>query len=93
MKVVCLVFAVHFAASFVNAVEIKEFKSDGKLLIYTVQLVFVVTLPIRDSLANHHENSKINQRGLGRPLCHFLYLWSYQMGAGKIAHPGATTLY
>ena len=31
MKVVCLLFAVHFASSFVNSVEIKEFKSDGKL--------------------------------------------------------------
>ena len=31
MKVVCLVFAVHFVSSFVNSVEIKEFKSDGKL--------------------------------------------------------------
>ena len=54
MKVVCLVFAVHFAASFVNSVEIKEFKSDGKLLIYS-QIVFVVTLQIRASLSNHHE--------------------------------------
>ena len=51
MKVVCLVFAIHFASSFVNSVEIKEikeFKSDGKL-------VFVVTLQIRASLSNHHE--------------------------------------
>ena len=30
MKVVCLLFAIHFASSFVNSVEIKEFKSDGK---------------------------------------------------------------
>ena len=31
MKVVCLLFAVNVASSFVNSVEIKEFKSDGKL--------------------------------------------------------------
>jgi hypothetical protein len=46
MKVVRLVFAVHFASSFVNSVEIKEFKSDGKL---NIQLLFVLTLQIRDS--------------------------------------------
>ena len=52
MKVVCLVFAVHFVSSFVNSVEIKEFKSDGKLNQgLDIQLVFVVTLQIRDSLA------------------------------------------
>ena len=66
MKVVCLLFAIHFASSFVNSVEIKEFKSDGKLNQgLDIQLVFVVTLQIRDSLASHHENSKIDQRGLG----------------------------
>ena len=63
MKVVGLLFAVHFASSFVISVEIKEFKSDGKLNQgLDIQLVFVVTLQIRDSLANHHENSKIDQR-------------------------------
>merc|ERR1719362_1228465 len=33
MKVVCLVFAIHFASSFVNSVEIKEFKSDENVCV------------------------------------------------------------